>query len=152
MKIFSSKAIWNPFDSCERNKRQEHLCLFGHFSLLCHAFCRLGLANLAPLHPLITRMCHTILRDNFLFAWIVNKDLLIFSVFHESKFSFLGKWFSIFFVICEICTWFCVIFKPTTFARKDSHLFGDYSVIKDPFSLTVMLCALFVVKRGHWPE
>ena len=23
---------------------------------------------------------------------------------------------------------------------------------KDPFSLTVMLCALFVVKRGHWPE
>ena len=24
--------------------------------------------------------------------------------------------------------------------------------LKDPFSLTVMLCALFVVKRGHWPE
>ena len=28
---------------------------------------------------------------------------------------------------------------------------GD-AAIKDPFSLTVMLCALFVVKRGHWPE
>ena len=26
------------------------------------------------------------------------------------------------------------------------------STLKDPFSLTVMLCALFVVKRGHWPE
>ena len=26
------------------------------------------------------------------------------------------------------------------------------SSLKDPFSLTVMLCALFVVKRGHWPE
>ena len=24
--------------------------------------------------------------------------------------------------------------------------------LKDPLSLTVMLCALFVVKRGHWPE
>ena len=24
--------------------------------------------------------------------------------------------------------------------------------VKDPLSLTVMLCALFVVKRGHWPE
>ena len=24
--------------------------------------------------------------------------------------------------------------------------------LKDPFSLTVMLCALFVVKRGHSPE
>ena len=29
---------------------------------------------------------------------------------------------------------------------------GGPKFVKDPFSLTVMLCALFVVKRGHWPE
>ena len=29
---------------------------------------------------------------------------------------------------------------------------SEQPLIKDPFSLTVMLCALFVVKRGHSPE
>ena len=49
--------------SCEKIKRKGTFTYCGHFSLLCHAICRLGLLNLAPLHPLISRMCHTILRD-----------------------------------------------------------------------------------------
>ena len=32
------------------------------------------------------------------------------------------------------------------------HVHVSTSYFKDPFSLTVMLCALFVVKRGHCPE
>ena len=33
--------------------------------------------------------------------------------------------------------------------RKSNSRAGAIPVFKDPFSLTVMLCALFVVKRGH---
>ena len=37
--------------SCEKIKRKGTLTYCGHFFLLCHAICCLGLLNLAPLHP-----------------------------------------------------------------------------------------------------
>ena len=58
LSIFYIVKLW-------KNKRREDLYLFGHFSVLCHALCRLGLSNLAPLQPLISRMCRTILRDDW---------------------------------------------------------------------------------------
>ena len=60
-------------------------------------------------------------------------------------FSVLGKLVFDFFVIREICIYFRVICKPTTFAGIFFHFFGDFSVIKEPLSASAIFDAIEII-------
>ena len=65
---------------------------------------------------------------------------IYFSVICESIFSIVGKLVFDFFVICEICIYLHVIFKPMTFAGTIFHFlrFGrDLSLLNMPKLLDV---------------
>ena len=59
----------------------------------------------------------------------MNEDLF-FPLFVNVYISVLGKLVFDFFVIREICIYFCVIFEPTTFTGIIFHFFEDFRVLK----------------------
>ena len=65
---------------------------------------------------------------HFIFAWIVNMDF--FPCFINLYFPSSGTGFLFFSWSVKYALNFAFFFKPTTIARKNSHLFGDFSVIK----------------------
>ena len=64
--------------SCEKIKRKGTLTYCGHFSLLCHAICRLGLLNLALTPVNIPDVSHNSARCS------VQNQILVSKIGHES--------------------------------------------------------------------